>query len=487
MAARGRADFPDDPQVFTLERECAGVAVGQRMLHPFEEALRGARVTTVDEDLDSVEEVREIFHRRRIIGGSHAALHGPNGLSTGLVGPVLRRLAAVLVAVLAFLALAAAASGATLQARISQALNSSGAASTSAIVLDLKTGKVVYSRNAGRALRPASNEKLAVALGALAEIGPHYRIPTRVYGEGKQDGKVWRGRLVLKGFGDPTLGHDDLKRLARAIKSRGIRFVTGGIVADEHFFDTKRMGPGWKPSYYKEECPPLTALIVARGKVNGHTVDDPALMTARAFRTTLEKIGVNVVRGVVRAKVKATAARLADVYSPKIMTIVRAMNLDSDNFYAEMLLKEIGALHGTRGSSAAGAVVVRRVLKQRGVPLAGVQVRDGSGLSRLDRWPAKSVASLLRSAWADTVISSIFYASLPTAGVSGTLADRMERAPARSRVHAKTGTTLAASALSGYVKKKFVFSILQNGSPVSSTRARASQDRVGQILAGAAG
>ena len=121
------------------------------------------------------------------------------------------------------------------------------------------------------------------------------------------------------------------------------------------------------------------------------------------------------------------------------------------------------------------------------MPLAGVQIKDGSGLSRLDRWPAKSVASLLRSAWADTVISSIFYASLPTAGISGTLADRMKRAPARSRVHAKTGTTLAASALSGYVKKKYVFSILQNGSPISSTRARASQDRVGQILAGAAG
>ncbi len=184
---------------------------------------------------------------------------------------------------------AAAASGATLQAQISRALNSSGAASTSAIVVDLKTGKVVYARDSAKALLPASNEKLAVALGALEEIGPRYRIPTRVYGEGKQDGDVWRGRLVLKGYGDPTLARDDLDLLARAIKSRGIRFVTGGIVADETFFDTKRMGPGWKPSFYKEECPPLSALIVGRGKQNGVVVDDPALMTARAFRTALEK------------------------------------------------------------------------------------------------------------------------------------------------------------------------------------------------------
>ncbi len=457
------------------------------MLHPFEEALRGARVTTVDEDLDTVEEVREIFHRRRIIGGSHARLHGPNGLSEGPLGPGLRRLAAVLAVALALLGPAAAASGATLQTKISRALSSSGASATSAIVVDLKTGNVVYERNSALALRPASNEKLAVALAALQKIGPRYRIPTRVYGEGKQDGNVWRGRLVIKGYGDPTLSHPDLTQLAKEIKSRGIRFVTGGIVADESFFDTKRMGPGWKPSFYKEECPPLSALIVARGKLNGVTVSDPALLTAKEFRAALEKIGVDVVRGVAKAKVKATASRLADVQSNGLISIVKHMNLESDNFYAEMLLKELGALHGTRGSTAAGAVVVRQVLTDRGVPLTGVRISDGSGLSRLDRWPALSIASLLRSVWSDTGLSGIFYNSLPTAGISGTLADRMKRAPARARVHAKTGTTRAASALSGYVKQKFAFSILQNGSPISSTAARKSQDRVGQILAGAAG
>ena len=69
------------------------------------------------------------------------------------------------------------------------------------------------------------------------------------------------------------------------------------------------------------------------------------------------------------------------------------------------------------GSSAAGAAVVRDALAQAARRAARRRsVIDGSGLSRLDRWPARLVASLLRSAWADTVISSIFYASLPTAG-----------------------------------------------------------------------
>src|SRR5262245_20616033 len=80
-------DLPRDAQMLPFERQGAGVAVGQRMLHAFEEPLRGGtRVTTVDENLDSVEEVREIFHRR-IIGGPYARLHGPNGLSARPVGP----------------------------------------------------------------------------------------------------------------------------------------------------------------------------------------------------------------------------------------------------------------------------------------------------------------------------------------------------------------------------------------------------------------
>ena len=299
-------------------------------------------------------------------------------------------------------------------------------------MLNLKTGKLVFQRNAQNALQPASNQKLAVTLAALDELGPRFRIPTRVYGEGNQDGATWRGRLVVKGYGDPTLSREDLKKLVREVKSRGIRRVTGRIVADESFFDTRRTAPGWKPSYYKEECPPLTALIVARGVKSGRVVTDPALMTAKAFRTALETAGVDVMRGVTKAAVKPTAARLADVYSPPIMGLVKRMNLVSDNFIAEMLLKELGARSGSAGSTAAGAFVARRVLKERSVPLDGVRLRDGSGLSRFNRWTARGLAVLLRSAWSDAAISPMFVDSLPVAGRTGTLADRMESA-ARAR------------------------------------------------------
>jgi D-alanyl-D-alanine carboxypeptidase/D-alanyl-D-alanine-endopeptidase (penicillin-binding protein 4) len=77
----------------------------------------------------------------------------------------------------------------------------------------------------------------------------------------------------------------------------------------------------------------------------------------------------------------------------------------------------------------------------------------------------------------------VLLAALPIAGISGTLSERMRRPPARGNVRAKTGTTWQASALSGFVKRRYVFSVLQNGNPVSSFWARRAQDRFATALA----
>ncbi|MDQ3858799.1 MAG: D-alanyl-D-alanine carboxypeptidase, partial [Actinomycetota bacterium] len=108
-----------------------------------------------------------------------------------------------------------------------------------------------------------------------------------------------------------------------------------------------------------------------------------------------------------------------------------------------------------------------------------------SGLSLRDRLTARAVVTLLRSARRDPRVSAAFYRSLPLAGVNGTLEDRMERGPAFARVRAKTGTTENASALSGFARRRYVFSILQNANPIPSWSARRAQDRFAQILAGA--
>jgi len=186
------------------------------------------------------------------------------------------------------LALAGPAS-ATLKAKLDRALRAPGISSgqTGAIVYDLERKTTVYRHNRAISLKPASNEKLAVAVTALSTFGPGYTIPTELRAQGHQSGSVWHGRLVLKGYGDPALSGSQLGALARAVSKAGITRVTGAIVGDESFFDKLRMGPGWKASYYKNECPPLSALIVNRGHFKGSITSYPALAAAKMLRAKL--------------------------------------------------------------------------------------------------------------------------------------------------------------------------------------------------------
>ena len=177
------------------------------------------------------------------------------------------------------------------------------------------------------------------------------------------------------------------------------------------------------------------------------------------------------------------AEPLATVESPPLSSILRFMDHESDNFTAEMLLKELGASELDRGTSAAGAAVVMRQLAQAGVPMAGVRIVDGSGLSQSDRLTPRALATLLVIAWNDIDVQLPLWDALPVAGINGTLDDRMRKGPARGAVRAKTGTTDVASALSGYVRERYVFSVLQNGYPIATWWARTSQDRFAEALA----
>jgi PBP4 family serine-type D-alanyl-D-alanine carboxypeptidase len=171
------------------------------------------------------------------------------------------------------------------------------------------------------------------------------------------------------------------------------------------------------------------------------------------------------------------------VDSPPLNAIVHWMARESDNFVAEMLVKQLGAVQGSLGSTAAGVGVITGLLGQAAVPLEGLRLVDGSGLSLLDRMTPKALVSLLAAMWNDDEVRLELLASLPVAGRTGTLHNRMRRTAAAGVVRAKTGTTSNASALSGFAGGRYVFSILQNGWPVAWTWARVAQDRFATVLA----
>jgi D-alanyl-D-alanine carboxypeptidase/D-alanyl-D-alanine-endopeptidase (penicillin-binding protein 4) len=383
------------------------------------------------------------------------------------------------------LAFAPAATAAPpLATRLAQALAVPGISTTqsSAMAIDLATGQTLFRRNADRSLAPASNEKLTVTYAALVELGTSYRFRTALLGVGSQEENVWHGDVFLKGYGDPTLTSPELEGFAEQLTELGITRIDGRVLADESWFDAQRTAPGWKAAFFINESPPLSALVVDRGRYDGHTARQPALAAAGQLRRLLLRHGITA-GAVAVGRAPAGAYGLAQIESEPLPDVLKEMDRDSDNFMAELILKEVGAEAGEGGTTGEGVRIVLRDLADAGVPLAGVRMFDGSGLSLDDRLTARALATLLVVAWNDVDLRNPFWAALPVAGVNGTLEDRMQRAPARGAVRAKTGTTNRASALSGYVRDRYVFAVMQNGWPVSTWSARKAQDRFATTLA----
>jgi serine-type D-Ala-D-Ala carboxypeptidase/endopeptidase (penicillin-binding protein 4) len=393
-----------------------------------------------------------------------------------------RRVLGVIVLCLVLAPLARAAT--PLPTRLAQALAVPGSrpAASAAIAIDLASGRPVFERNADTSLIPASNEKLTVTYAALVSLGVRYRFRTEVLSVGRQDGTTWNGNIYLKGFGDPTLTSQQLKRLAAQLKTAGIERVDGRVVGDESWFDGQRTAPGWKSSFFLFESPPLSALVVDHGVYENHLALQPALAAAGRFKQLLKARGIAAGRATV-GRAPAGASALAHVESAALPKVLQEMDRDSDNFTAELMLKQLGAEAGAAGTTRAGAAVVLRDLQAADVPLAGVRIADGSGLSLDDRMTARALAAMLVAVWNNVALRQVFWRALPIAGENGTLEDRMERAPARGVVRAKTGTTNRSSALSGYVGRRYAFVIIQNGFPVFAWAARKAQDRFATALA----
>jgi D-alanyl-D-alanine carboxypeptidase/D-alanyl-D-alanine-endopeptidase (penicillin-binding protein 4) len=353
---------------------------------------------------------------------------------------------------------------------------------SAALALDLTTGERLFEQNNTLPLAPASNEKLPLTYALLTALGPATRIDTDVAATGDRNGATLTGSLFLVGRGDPSLSSAGIAKLAAAVRATGIRQVAGGVIGDESLFDTLRTAPGWRPSFFIKESPPLSALVVDRANYAGHVSRDPALAAALLFRDALRKAGVSILGAVSVGELPVDAITIATTSSPPLSRLIRFMDQQSDNFTAEMLLKQLGLLQADRGTTAAGAQTVMRLLGADGIPIEGVRFVDGSGLSLLDRMTVEALVAILQSLYQDPALRPFLLQSLPVAGKTGTLRRRMKSAPLRGNVLAKTGTTSEASALAGFAKDRYAFAIIQNGHRIAYWWARLAQDRFAQVL-----
>jgi len=401
-----------------------------------------------------------------------------------------------LVLLLALLALAAGsapAAAAPLDRLVKGGLARAGGAS-GGYVLDTTTGRVLAAVRADTARSPASVEKLYTTSTALLRFGPSATLQTKVLGVGTlDDGGTWHGDLYLRGGGDPTFGSSAFDRgaygtgatisaLAARVRAAGILSVSGRVLGDESWLDHLRGGPASGYGLDLDIGGPLSGLLYDRGlaKEDGSALQrQPALFAAQQLTLALRSAGVSVARGVTGTGTAPVAAtQLATVASPPLATLVRLTLVPSDNMFAEMLLKDVGARFGSAGSTAAGAAVVLRTIARFHIH---PRIVDGSGLSRTDHTSPHQIVLLLSALRADAQLR----AALPIAGRTGTLADRMRGTAAQDRCQAKTGTLSNVSALAGYCTTPnghlLAFAFIENG--VYTPTAKANEDKLAIALA----
>jgi D-alanyl-D-alanine carboxypeptidase/D-alanyl-D-alanine-endopeptidase (penicillin-binding protein 4) len=316
----------------------------------------------------------------------------------------------------------------------------------SGYVYDLTTGKPVFALDEGTGRVPASVEKIYTTIALLDALGSDTRLHTTVFGAGHLDAAgVWRGDLYLRGGGDPTFGAPSLSDLVHQLQARGIHRLTGDVIGDGSIFSSALGGP---TTGYAAD------MIDLGGELSGLTYNHgfpgrvgPAAYAADQLRRALRAAHIQTGPTARTGGTPHGAAILASVASPPLSTLVRLMNVPSDDFYAETLTERLGRSDGAAGSFASGTAAISHDLAT--AYNIHPTVVDGSGLSRANRSSPIEVVDLLRAIW-QTPVGQVLAMSLPSVGVEGTVRHIAAHTPARGRCAAKTGTLTGVTNLAGY-------------------------------------
>jgi D-alanyl-D-alanine carboxypeptidase/D-alanyl-D-alanine-endopeptidase (penicillin-binding protein 4) len=404
----------------------------------------------------------------------------------------------------------------------------------------LDKNRLLYVKNADTAVVPASNMKLITASATLGILGNGYVYRTRLF---KKD-----NTLYLKGSGDPSFTTERLRRLLRESKEEIGETPVDAVITDESRFMGPHLGYGWEWDDEGESyAAPVSAMtcdaniatvavtpgaqagspttvsianlplainnssvtvagsessvsitrphgqstITVRGNLSltakpitaTVSVDDPARITAHRMALLCAEEGIPLAQSVriETGVTPADAEPLNDSVSAPLSELVKPFLKQSDNLYGECFLRTLT----TPGSAEAGGKAVETYLRTRKVSTDGLNIADGSGLSRHNTVTARLLVQLLSAEVRNVALRD----ALPIGGVDGTLRNRFKGARVLNNVRAKTGTLSGASSLSGYVTtasgERLVFAILMNhyDRKAGASVARVAQDALVEAIA----
>ncbi|MCW8803370.1 MAG: D-alanyl-D-alanine carboxypeptidase/D-alanyl-D-alanine-endopeptidase [Ignavibacteriaceae bacterium] len=360
----------------------------------------------------------------------------------------------------------------------------------------------LISINHTESMIPASNTKLFTTATALELMGGDHLLSTTILADDVDlSDSTINGNIYIKGFGNPTFTTGDLEELISQLYQSGLRKVTGNVVGDDTYFDDVYSRDDWiSEERANVKLPPISALVIDRnrtiitkkrkGRYRNYfvNVENPPLFAAKKLREKLIAYGVEVEGKSISGQTDDSAEPMVNS-SIELRELLKLINKNSDNFYAECLFKTLGSVYsGQQGNSFFSTQAILNYIDDNSIYSSGTTIVDGSGISRFDQVTAGALVGLLEKVYFSIIQFDDFFNSLSIAGVDGTLKKRMIGTSAENNFRGKTGTLNGVTSLAGYITTAddddlivcMMFEFTKGG----SNKYKNIQDRIIELLAG---
>ena len=418
------------------------------------------------------------------------------------------------------------------------------------LIKPLSSEKILYSQDSQKYFIPASNMKLFTTAAALQQLGADFRIRTSIYDDGngvlrvvgRGDPSFKNAQLTIL---SKQLYQQEIRQINQLIADDS--YFQGEVVNSSWEWEDIQADYGAPVNslIVNENASTLTSLpqtigeplklkwtepteayrwkiennsvtteadkpgfvqvnrdlkgqiiringqlaINSQPEITGLAVFDPVANFIRQFRQNLSRQGITVKETVIKnLSQNKQEKEIAAVESPPLSELLLETNVNSNNLYAEALLRSLAIkkpAEKNQNTADVGLQVVRETLTQLGVAPAGYVIVDGSGLSRKNLTTPAALVQLLQGI-DKSPQAAVFRASLPISGVKGSLKNRFLNTAAAGIVQAKTGSMTGISTLSGYINapdyEPLVFSIMVNQSEQPGKVMRTAIDEIVVLL-----
>lgn len=323
--------------------------------------------------------------------------------------------------------------------------------SVSIKILDLENNMTIASHNETTPLIPASIMKTVTTAALLETSGPDWRYHTRIFIDGPNDLGYLRGNVIIEGACDPTINSekepfsdDIIEEICLALENQRINRIEGNIIIDENNYS----GASRPSSWAKEDCLKYYgtgshAFNYSDNASGDHAVNQPSKTFMAMLKRELGNRGIELEENDIT---EGRRIQIHDHQSAPIDEIMRSCMMRSDNLFAESMLRTYGKLQGCDGSTNEATSRELMLWQEKNLPLDGIEIVDGSGLSRKNRVTANFMTELLRNMSDNPHYASFF----PLAGQEGTLKKFLAGTSLDSYVAMKTGSMRGIQCYAGY-------------------------------------